>query len=150
MRNLSFQLPDNCYVPEILCLLYIFPFNLTFNFSNHTLGFLLIEISCPSLTIQPCLLCLIQIVQAMNFFAGLLLLLMPEENAFWWVQKLLKILRLRIDKLLGKLQENGFVKAPTFVLSMAFCSCCKIFMEKCVPFCHLPLLLLQSSLFMIT
>ncbi|URE43905.1 TBC domain containing protein [Musa troglodytarum] len=23
--------------------------------------------------------------QAMNFFAGLLLLLMPEENAFWWV-----------------------------------------------------------------
>ncbi|KAM7255116.1 hypothetical protein ACFE04_020357 [Oxalis oulophora] len=24
--------------------------------------------------------------QAMNFFAGILLLLMPEENAFWWVQ----------------------------------------------------------------
>lgn len=24
-------------------------------------------------------------VQAMNFFAGILLLLMPEENAFWWV-----------------------------------------------------------------
>jgi hypothetical protein len=25
--------------------------------------------------------------QAMNFFAALLLLLMPEENAFWYVHK---------------------------------------------------------------
>lgn len=39
-------------------------------------------------------------MQAMNFFAGLLLLLMSEENAFWWVEIFKYILHCIMVKLI--------------------------------------------------
>lgn len=41
--------------------------------------------------------CVLLTMQAMNFFAGLLLLLMPEENAFWYVLNFIYILFSYID-----------------------------------------------------
>ncbi|EPS62801.1 hypothetical protein M569_11988 [Genlisea aurea] len=59
--------------------------------------------------------------QAMNFFAGLLLLLMPEENAFWWVDQLVleDLVRERFPKLVNHLDYLGvqvaWVSGPWFL-----------------------------------
>lgn len=68
----------------------------------------------------------------MNFFAGLLLLLMPEENAFWYVRQ-----TCQVDKVVfilfhvlhvSKVQENyGYnlpiklLMVPEYFLSTFFC-----------------------------
>ena len=51
------------------------------------------------------------LMQAMNFFAGLLLLLMPEENAFWYVSESiwwLHLLKLIIDYLMYNMYNMFF------------------------------------------